>query len=89
MKKEKFARLSKFSVGLALGITWGACMLLGGWLSMTGWGEGMVKALSSTYMGYDSGFLGGIIGAIWGFVDGFIGGVVFTYLYNYFISKRI
>ena len=88
MKKEKFGRISKLSLGYALGITWGLCMVFSGWLSVTGWGAWMVKVFSSVYMGYDSGFLGGIIGGVWGFIDGFIGGAVMAFIYNHFVSKR-
>ena len=69
---------------LALGVTWGVASLLLGWAAMFGWGEAIVYAQSSFYLGFDSSFIGGIIGGIWGFICGCVTGFVFSWLYNFF-----
>ncbi|MGR3310471.1 MAG: bacteriophage holin [Candidatus Brocadiales bacterium] len=72
----------------AIGITWGAGMLLLGWASIFGWGTKVVDVMSSVYIGFAPSFLGGIIGAIWGLVDGAIGGAIIALVYNVFVRKK-
>ena len=77
------AKLDVKACGLALGILWGAGLLILGLLAMCGnYGAGFVNGLGSVYIGYKATLLGSIIGAIWGFVDAGIGGVIFAWLYN-------
>ena len=75
-------------VAAGLGVTWGAGIMLLGWVSAAGWGASLVAALSSLYLGYASTFLGGVIGGLWGFGDAFLGGLLFAALYNFFASDR-
>ena len=76
------------ALALSLGITWGAGMLILGWISSSGWGLDAVDVLASFYIGYQPTFWGGVIGGIWGFVDGAVGGIVIGWLYNYFVKKN-
>ena len=55
---------------IAWGVSFGVYALFLGWVSVSGWGEGIVYGLSSLYIGYEPGFLGGIIGGIWAFFVG-------------------
>jgi hypothetical protein len=81
------AKLDVKALGLALGITWGACTFLVGLTAMFwGWGIGFVDAIGTLYIGYDISILGSIIGGLWGFVDAGIGGVVIAWLYNRFVA---
>ena len=79
------SKLDVKALGLALGILWGACTFILGLLAIFfGWGNGLVDAMSSFYIGYKATFLGSLIGAAWGFVDAGIGGVLIAWLYNKF-----
>jgi len=88
-KRSECGRLSKFALGMALGLTWGVSIFLLGLLGGTfEWAEPMVNTLSVFYIGYEPGFVGSIIGGLIGFVDGFIGGVVIAWLYNLSLCCR-
>jgi len=84
MAKEKSAKLSVMGLGLGVGIYWGLSMMVLGWTSMFGWGNGLLNAMASLYIGYEATFIGAIVGGIWGFLDGFIAGVIAAYFYNFF-----
>lgn len=75
------------ALALSLGITWGAALMILGWVAIFGWGVEAVDVLSSFYIGYSPSFAGGIAGAIWGFIDGAVGGLIIGFLYNYFNGK--
>jgi len=78
-------KLSVRGLGLSLGITWGAGVLILGIVAgVNGWGSEWVDLLSKVYRGYDSTFAGSIMGGVWGFVDAGIGGAVIAWLYNRF-----
>jgi len=72
---------------ISLAILCGASMIFLGWIAAYGWGEDIVNAISSVYIGYSPGFLGGLIGGLWGALDGGIGGLIFGLLYNWFAKK--
>ena len=78
------AKLDVKAAALGLGVSWGACMLLLGWVAAFGWGATFVNVMASLYIGFVPGFLGGIIGGAWGFVDGAVGGAIIAYFYNLF-----
>ena len=81
-------KLSPLAFGLALGVTWGASVLLMGLLAYYFmFGTAFVTAVGTLYVGYDSSIAGSIIGAIIGFVDAFIGGAVLAGLYNLFSGR--
>ena len=75
--------LRKRSLGFAIGLMWGLCVMLGTWwlLWMGSPGE-IISKLSGFYWGYSYSFVGGIIGFIYGFVDGFICGFLLAWFYN-------
>jgi len=80
-------KLDVKALGLSLGITWGASVLIVGIMSMLfNWGTDIVNFLSTYYIGYKATFLGSLIGGIWGFVDAGIGGVIIAWLYNKFVK---
>jgi hypothetical protein len=49
---------------------------------MFGWGNALVAALPSLYIGYGPSIVGAIVGAIWAFIDGFVAGPVVAWIYN-------
>jgi hypothetical protein len=75
-------RLSVKGLALAMGVTWGAGVLVLGLLGAVGWGRAMVDVLGSLYLGFRPTPLGSIIGGVWAFVDGAVGGAIVAWLYN-------
>ena len=75
--------LRKRSLGFALGLGWGLCVMLSTWWLLY-WGSPgeIISKLGGFYFGYTYSFVGGIIGFIWGFVDGFICGFFIAWFYN-------
>lgn len=77
------------TVGLTLGVFWGATMFfLAWWLMITGNAEGPITLLERIYIGYSFTPMGSVIGAVWGFVDGGIAGIIFAWLYNLIDKKN-
>jgi hypothetical protein len=75
-------KLHKTSMGLALGILWGAAVFLAtGWAAWRGGGDHLIL-LNQFYLGYDLSYTGSLIGLVYGFVHGFVGGWVLAWLYN-------
>lgn len=70
------------ALGVAIGVLWAAYVFFCGIIAMFGWGEALVAALASLYIGYAASVPGAVIGAVWGFVDGYIAGVVIAWIYN-------
>ena len=80
-------KLNKAAMGLALGICWGASIVLMTlWLKIVGGGE-VLEVISKFYVGYSVSVLGAFIGMIYGFLDGFIYGFVGAWFYNLFADK--
>lgn len=75
-------RLSVKGLGFALGVTWGAGVLVLGLIGAIGWGRAVVDVLGSLYLGFRPTLLGSVIGGAWAFVDGALAGVVVAWLYN-------
>ncbi len=76
------------SLGLAMGVLWGACMLFMGLMVLWfGWGTGFMELVSEWYIGFAATLPGVILGTFWGFVDGFVGGGLLAGLYNFFQEK--
>jgi hypothetical protein len=75
-------RLSVKGLGLALGVTWGAGVLMLGLIGAIGWGRAVVDVLGSLYLGFRPTLLGSVIGGAWAFVDGALAGVVVAWLHN-------
>ncbi|HXJ83920.1 MAG TPA: bacteriophage holin [Candidatus Methylomirabilis sp.] len=67
---------------MALGVTWGAGVLMLGLIGVIGWGRAVVDVLGSLYLGFRPTLLGSVIGGAWAFVDGALAGVVVAWLYN-------
>lgn len=80
-------KMSIKGLALSLGIIWAFCVLVLGWIAMTGYGAKFVELISTVYIGYKPTLLGGIIGAAYGFVDGAVGGLLVALLYNVFAGK--
>jgi hypothetical protein len=81
-------KINMKGLALALGLTWGIYVLCLGWISCTGWGIGMVKIISSLYLGYSSSFFGAILGGIWAFFDGAVAGIIIAWIYNRVSKKK-
>ena len=77
-------KLSPIALGLALGVLWGASLLLLGLLTHFGYEGSVVASLRSMHVGYDFSILGSVIAGLVGFADGFIRGAIFACLYNCF-----
>jgi hypothetical protein len=75
-------RLSVKGLALALGVTWGAGVLVLGLMGAVGWGRAVVDVLGSLYLGFRPTLVGSVIGGVWAFVDGAIAGVIVAWLYN-------
>jgi len=76
-------RLSICALAIAAGVTWGAGVLLLGFIAMQyELGKPFVDLLASVYLGFDATVSGIFIGAAWAFVDGVIGGLIFAFVYN-------
>jgi hypothetical protein len=70
------------ALGVAIGVLWAIYVFFVGITAMFGWGNALVEALASLYIGYGPSVVSAIIGAVWAFVDGFIAGVVIAWIYN-------
>lgn len=83
-KGVNMAKLSAKACGLALGIIWGAALLIMGLAAMIfpGYAAGFVRSAGSLYIGYNSTIIGSLVGALWGFIDAGIFGLLFAWLYN-------
>ena len=78
------AKLDVKAFGLALGILWGASVLIMGIIAMGApdYCGNFVAAMGTKYIGYKATILGSIIGGVWGFIDAGIGGLILAWLYN-------
>jgi len=77
--------LRPLSLGLAIGILWGAGVLLMGLIAaLSGWASEAVVVLGSMYIGYSASVAGSLIGTVWALVDGFVFGFIIAWLYNRF-----
>lgn len=75
-------RLQPLALGIAIGGLWAAYVFIVGVAAIYGWGEALVQAFASLYVGYAASVSGAIIGAVWALLDGFIAGVVVAWIYN-------
>lgn len=75
-------RCQPLALGIAIGVLWAIYVFFAGIAAMFGWGNALVEALASLYIGYGASVVGAAIGALWAFVDGFIAGVVIAWVYN-------
>ena len=61
-------QLNAKALGLALGILWGASVLLMGIMSLfCSWAVTFVEFIAPMYVGYGATILGALIGTLWGF----------------------
>jgi hypothetical protein len=82
-------KLSIKGLALAVGILWGAVMLLLGLahLIWPDYGTGLLQVAASIYPGYTVGGFGSVIvGTLYAALDGAIGGAAFAWLYNRFAA---
>ncbi len=73
------------AMGVAVGLLWGACMLLMGLANLIwpGYGVAFLNLVASIYPGYEIGGFGSVIvGTLYALVDGAIAGVIVAWLYN-------
>ena len=82
-------QINKTALGLALGICWGASIVLTTvWVMIVG-GEEILGFLSKFYIGYSVSLFGAFVGMIYGFIDGFIYGFCLAWFYNLFAAKFV
>jgi len=80
-------KLNKAALGIALGICWGASLVLATlWVRVVG-GEEAFEVLTRFYPGYSVTIPGALIGMIYGFIDGFIYGFFLAWLYNSMVAR--
>ncbi len=86
MAKEN-SRINIIALTATLGIIWGCgVFVLGLMATYLNWGNSLVTAISSLYLGYNTTLIGSLIGGIWALIDGASAGAVIAFVYNY-ISK--
>lgn len=77
------ARLSKFALGIAFGITKGLSIMILAWAgAYWGYGASISDTIATLYPGYAMTIQGGLIGGLWGLVCGFIFGFILAWIYN-------
>ena len=82
-------KINKVSLGLALGVLWGASVyLVTLWVMVRGGGQHLYL-LHNFYFGYSVSFVGALLGLVYGFVNGFIGGWFIALLYNVFAKSTL
>jgi hypothetical protein len=78
-------------MAIAVGILWGACVLIVGAANLiwSSYGQVFLQICASIYPGYHpgSGIGSVIVGSIYALVDGIIGGAIFSWLYNLFAGE--
>ena len=80
-------KINATALGLALGICWGASIVITTlWINIVG-GEEILAFLSKFYIGYSVSLLGALVGLIYGFIDGFIYGFFLAWFYNLFAAR--
>ena len=82
-------QINKTALGLALGICWGASIVLTTVWVMVAGGEEILGFLSKFYIGYSVSLFGAFVGFIYGFIDGFIYGFFLAWFYNLFAAKIV
>lgn len=79
-------RLNTAAMAVALGILWGACVLIVGVANLIwpSYGQALLQICASIYPGYHPGvgIVSVIIGTIYALVDGIVGGAILGWLYN-------
>lgn len=84
-------RLNVKAMGLALGLLWGAAMLIVGLANMVweGYAQAFVDLMASVYPGYHgtASLWQVSVATLYGLVDGAIGGAVLAWVYNLFVPR--
>lgn len=80
-------RLNQKAFGLAVGILWGAGVVIATIVTIVMGGGAHLELLGKFYLGYSVSYGGAVIGLIYGFVDGFICGWLLAWLYNRFAGS--
>ncbi len=81
------SRLSPMSLGLSMGIIWGAMVFLMGLLAhFFEYGSAFVTSMGIMYIGYEPSIIGSVIGGAMGFIDALIIGLLIAWLYNMFLK---
>jgi len=86
LPQEEDMKLKVGALAVAIGLTWGACILFAGigHLAWPGYGGAFLDLAASIYPGFnpDGGLIDVIMGTVYGLADGAIGGAVVAWLYN-------
>lgn len=78
-------RLNPRALACALGLTWGAAILLTSLAHIVwpGYGGAFLELAASLYPGFHVGGFGqAIVGTLYGALDGAVGGLIVAWLYN-------
>jgi hypothetical protein len=92
MSKCGCLKLKPISLGFAIGIVSGLCMMALAWVAWkSGFGMMMVQQRAAIFPGYEASFVGGFYGLGWGILVGYVFGLLTGIFYNICIcccSKR-
>ena len=92
-------KLSSFSLGMAIGLTWMIAIISMGLFAMymlkdgyaSDWHENVINSVvifrsffGLAYPGWAMDIIGTILAGLWGFVHGFIAGYLIAFFYNIF-----
>jgi hypothetical protein len=82
--------LNAKKLGLAGGIVWALfCFFFVAFILLTGYGEGFINFMLSSFIkGYKLNWLGSLGALIGGFIDGFIFFYLLGFIYNIFSKKK-
>ena len=81
------SKISPLALGLSLGVIWGGCVLMMGFLShFFEYGTAFVSTMGVMYIGYEPSILGACIGGLMGFIDALVMGALIGWFYNVFSS---
>lgn len=76
-------RLSLFRLGTAVGLAFGASLVLAGGIAwLTGIGQPLVHTVGSLFRGYGAGPVAAVVGGVWGCATGFTFGAAMAWIYN-------
>ena len=85
-------RLNVTALGLAMGLIWGAAILLAAAANQIwpDYGRGFLDLMASVYPGYRpaSGAGSIVVGALYGLVDGAVAGGLLAWIYNRLVHDR-
>jgi hypothetical protein len=81
-------KLNVKAFSLTCALLWGISIFaVTWWIIMFDGSTGEITYIGLVYRGYKVTPLGSFVGLIWAFFDGLIGGAIFSWLYNYMVTR--